>query len=443
MDGGRGVCTFCLTNGVCTPQELCDADSGLCVFRPGFGNQCQLNHDCPLESTPQYCVQGLCVPQSQVTFCQRGHCGAGQRCNIQNNVCEEDLGCSGDQDCLMTQVCNLGTRQCETRCDPLDAGAVCDPVQMCVGGRCVDCTDDAQCPIGLTCDTLAGRCTAPGICYSDANCPAGLVCNLASSTCGPPPPPCTNSGSCPAGYVCDITLGTCAPQNCEPDAFAPNQTMATAAPIDAGASYSALTLCGSTDQDWYSLPLKSGDTLQVTVNVDATGAGYSFAVSLFDDTGALVGPAGAPGALALNRTVNRTATYYLQMVDGDNQAYYGFSTLVSHGPPCNSTYDNQSIATALPLDGGVSAVILCPGVSDYYSTSYDGTALTATLTFDQGVYFGLNVLASDQQTVLAGSDGGNGNDVAHLSGATDGGLIYIQVYGNGADPASYGLGVSP
>jgi hypothetical protein len=233
------------------------------------------------------------------------------------------------------------------------------------------------------------------------------------------------------------------PQACEPDTFYPNQTMAMAAPITAGASYSALTLCGPTDQDWYSLPLKTGDTLQVTINVDTTGAGYSFAVSLFDDTGALVGPAGAPGALALNRTVNRTATYYLQMVDGDNQAYYGFSTLVSHGQPCNSTYPNQSFATALPLDGGVNAVILCPGVSDYYQVSDEGTGLVATLSYSQGIYLGLNVVASDQQTVLAGADGGNGNDVASLPGNGDAGLIYIQVYGNGADPASYGLGVSP
>src|SRR5262249_35821089 len=117
-DGGFGVCTFCTTNGVCQPQELCDADGGLCVFRPGFGNQCTLNSDCPLGGTPQYCVQGLCLPQSQVTFCQRGHCGAGQRCNVQNNVCEEDLGCFGDQDCLASEVCNLGTRECEPRCDP-------------------------------------------------------------------------------------------------------------------------------------------------------------------------------------------------------------------------------------------------------------------------------------------------------------------------------------
>jgi hypothetical protein len=230
---------------------------------------------------------------------------------------------------------------------------------------------------------------------------------------------------------------------CEPDAFDPNQTMATAAPIDAGVSYTQLTLCGPSDQDWFSIHLISGDTIQVTVNVDATGAGYSFAVSLFDDTGALVGPAGAPGALALNRTVNRTATYYLQMVDGDNQAYYGFLTLVAHGPPCTSTYPNQSIATALPLDGGVTAVTLCPGVSDYYKTSYDGTALTATLSYDQGLYLGVNLLAADGQTILASADGGNGNDVAHLSGATDGGLIYLQIYGDGVDPASYGLGVSP
>jgi hypothetical protein len=155
-----------------------------------------------------------------------------------------------------------------------------------------------------------------------------------------------------------------------------------------------------------------------------------------------VGPVGAPGALVLNRTVNQTATYYVQMTDGDTQADYGFLTQVAHGMPCMSTYPNQSLATALPIDGGVSPVMLCPGLSDYYSVAYGGGSLTATLSFDQGVYFGLNMLAANGTTVLASADGGNGSNAVHVSGAVDGGLIYLQIYGNGVDPASYGLGIS-
>ncbi len=443
VDGGFGMCTFCTANGQCLPQELCAADSGLCTFLPGWGDACSKNSDCPLGQTPEYCVQGLCQPQSQVTFCQRGRCGSQQRCNQTNNVCEEDLGCLSDQDCTATQVCNLGTRECEARCDPMDAGAVCDPVQQCVNDRCVDCTTDAQCGPGLTCDVVAGRCSAPGICYSNANCPPGQVCNPASQTCGDPPPPCTSNNNCPNGFVCDVTLGQCTPGTCEPDAFSPNQTLATAAPIVTSVSYTNLTLCGPSDEDWYSIALNSGDTIQVTVNVDATGAGYSFVVSLFDGTGALVGPAGLPGALVLNRTVNQTATYYLQMTDGDTQAAYGFYTQVAHGPPCTSTYPNQSLATALPIDGGLGSTILCPGLSDYYSIAYDGVSLTAMLSFDVGIYFGLNMLAANGVTVLASADGGtNGSNEVSVSGALDGGLIYLQIYGNGVDPASYSLGIS-
>jgi hypothetical protein len=441
-DGGRGACTFCTTNGVCLPQELCAPDSGLCTFRTGWGANCKVNSDCPLGATPEYCVQGICTPQNQVTFCQRGHCNSGQRCNQVNSVCEQDLGCLGDQDCTAAEVCNLGTRACEPRCDPRDAGIVCSPVQQCVNSRCVDCTTNAQCGFGLSCDVVAGRCSAPGVCYSDADCPPGQFCNPASSTCGPPPPPCTSQGNCPTGYVCDVTLGQCTRGTCQPDAFDPNQTLATAAPVQANTSYSGLTLCGPSDQDWFSIALKSGDTIQVTVNVEATGAGYSFATSLLDGLGHLVGPAGQPGALALNRTVNQTATYYLQMTDGDTQAAYGFQTQVAHGPPCTSTYPNQSLATALPIDGGVGPVILCPGLSDYYSVAYGGVSLSASLSYDQGIYFGLNILAANGSRVLASADGGNGSDVAQVSGAVDGGLIYLQIYGNGVDPASYGLGIS-
>ncbi len=400
--GGPLACIGCRTNGECGPTQLCDAQRQ-CAFRPGWGDQCALNADC---GAGQLCDQGLCVAAGQATLCQRNNCAAGQRCNLQNQVCEQDLGCTSDGQCLAAQVCNLGTLSCVPRCDLADAGAVCTPGQSCVQSRCVDCTADGGCGPGLACDLVSGTCTAPGLCFTDASCPAGTVCNPATNTCVTAIVPCTSNDGCARGQICDAVRGKCLSAVCQPDQFSPNQTAAQAAPIAVGTTYTNLTLCGPTDQDWYAVALLSGDRIQVTISTDVTGCGYSFDAQLRDDAGTIL--ADGPN-LSLAGVAPATASYYLRMTDGDPSCLYSFSTLVSHGQPCppNPLGDLTSQAKAAVLDGGsVGPLYLCAGQTDWFAVTGAGAGFTATLGCDpsQGP-LGLAALWPDGGAIAQSNDG--------------------------------------
>lgn len=423
-DAGPARCAGCATNGQCKPQELCDSQN-LCVFRPGYGDQCALNGDC---ATGQFCKQGLCVAPAGVTLCVRNTCPSGQRCNIQNQVCEQNLGCTGDGDCLPTQTCNLGTLVCVPRCDPADAGAVCDPVQQCVANRCVDCVKNADCGAGLSCDLTSGQCTASGLCFSDSTCLAGTVCDLATNTCVAKLVPCTSDDGCARGQVCDAISGQCVLTTCQADQFYPNQSMATAAPITVGASYSNLTLCGPTDQDWYALSLLSGDQLQVTIDTDQTGSGYSFDVQLLNDAGTVL--ADGPN-LVLVGSAPQAGTYYLKMTDGDPACLYGFRTLVSHGQPCppNPFGQIDTQASAAFIDGGVGPIYLCAAQANWFEVARPTGGLSVTLGCDptQGPLAIAALLADGG--LLAQSNDGNPIQTLSLPGGS--GLVALEVTGSG------------
>ena len=439
VDGGPGGCLACTTNGQCRPQESCNPATHACAFLPGWGDQCVLNGDCPLG---ELCQQGLCAAPSQVTVCTRNSCPTGERCNIPNQVCEQDLGCFSDADCPPAEACNPGSRACVPSCTAATAAQVCDPAQRCVGGICVDCTRDADCGPGLTCDIAAGRCGGVNACYSDGDCPAGELCNLATQACGPRPPPCASNDDCPATEVCEPSTGRCIAASCQPDVFDPNGNPAQAAPIQAGLSYSALTLCSPSEQDWYSIGLQSGDRIQVTIDANTTGAGYSFLVQLRAADGAIL----ASGNLVLDATVPQGGGYFLRMTDGDAQANYGFSVLVSHGTPCpTDPFDpNGSAAQAAPLDGGsVGPIWLCAGQADWYEAALpSGSSLTATLGCDpsQGP-LGLTLLDGDGTTILGQDNRGLSTETVTATHSS-GGRVFLEVTGDGQDSNAYTLSLA-
>jgi hypothetical protein len=438
-DGGKeNACLNCSTNGDCEPQQLC-GDAGLCAFRTGWGDQCTLNNQC---STSQLCVQGLCVASNPNDLCQRGSCPTGEVCNVQNQVCEQNLGCTVNASCSATEICNPVTLDCEPRCDPSNPGLVCQPTQFCVQGRCVDCTQDSNCgDAGLTCDVLAGRCSAPGLCFSDATCPAGQVCNLATQTCGPVPPLCTSDDGCPPLEVCDLVTGACVSPNCQPDQFYPDQTVSEAAPIQAGASYTNLTLCGPNDQDWYSLPLLSGDTLQVSINTDVLGSGYSFDVQMLDDGGVILADS---TTLLLTGIAPVAGTYFLKMTDGDPECLYGFSTLVVHGVTCPSNpFGNiDDLANAAFIDGGVGPIYLCAGIENWFAVNVPTSGLDVTLGCDptQGPLAIAATLADSG--VLVSSDNGESTQTILVPPGTPE-PAYLEITGDGQQNNAYTLSLTP
>ncbi len=442
-DGGtENACLNCSTNGDCTAQQLC-SDAGLCGFRTGWGDQCTLNAQC---SAGQFCLQGLCAPANPADLCQRGSCPPAQVCNVQNQVCEQNLGCTVNGSCSATEICNPVTLDCEPRCDPANPGLVCSPTQQCVASRCVDCTQDSNCgDAGLTCDVAAGRCTAPGLCFSDSSCPAGEVCNLATETCGAVPAPCSSDDGCPANEVCDIVTGACVSPNCQPDEFSQgasgNQTMANAAPIQIGVSYTNLTLCGPDDQDWYSLPLLSGDQLQVTINTNVVGSGYSFDVKMLDASKVII--ADGP-KLILSGVAPVAGTYFLMMTDGDPACSYGFSTLVAHGATCPSNpFGNiGDPAMAAFIDGGVGPIYLCTGQQDWFAVDVPPSGLEVTLGCDpvQGPLAITATLADGG--VLASSDNGASLQTILVPPGTPD-PAYLEVTGDGQQNNAYTLSLTP
>jgi hypothetical protein len=441
-DGGtENACLNCGTNGDCEAQQLC-SDAGLCAFRAGWGDQCSLNAQC---SAGQFCMQGLCVPANPNDLCQRGNCPQGEVCNVQNQVCEQSLGCTVNASCSATQICNPVTLDCETRCDPSNPGAVCNPGQECVQDRCVDCTQDSDCgDAGLTCNVTAGLCTAPGLCYTDAVCPAGEVCNLATNTCGAVPPPCTSNDGCPQQLVCDLVTGACVSPNCQPDQFSQgsgNLTMGTAAPIQVGVDYTNLTLCGPNDQDWYSVPLLSGDTLQVTIDTNAVGSGYSFDVKILDESAVII----ADSTSLLVAGVAPTAgTYFLQMTDGDPATMYGFSTLVAHGVTCPSNpFGNiGDQAEAAFIDAGVGPIYLCAGQEDWFAVDVPTNGLDVTLGCDptQGA-LAITATLADGGVLVSSDNGASTQTILIPAGTPD--PAYLEITGDGQQNNAYTLTLTP
>ena len=67
-------CDFCSSSGQCSVREVCSqADGGtgaaLCGFRPGWGDACATNDQCP---AGQWCHQGLCADRDSVQLCVAG-----------------------------------------------------------------------------------------------------------------------------------------------------------------------------------------------------------------------------------------------------------------------------------------------------------------------------------------------------------------------------------
>ena len=222
-DSGEGAAVridqaMAVSVAVCDPTiETCSNTLALEWFVPDV--ECQEDYDCAeglrclgnqciadspscssdrevIECPPgQVCVNGLCEDPNE------NHCQDSSDCpdehNCINGRCiERNRQCGEHDHCPMHQLCDLNRGQCQG----LPAGMCRDdsPCQLhCVVpageqlGRCVDCEQDDECPVGAVCNQL-GQCAAPN-CTPD-NCPA--------------PGRCEND-RCVGG-------GDCNPQNCQP-----------------------------------------------------------------------------------------------------------------------------------------------------------------------------------------------------------------------------------
>ncbi len=441
-----GKCTGCQKSADCNLDEVCDPVQKHCALKACFGDACAAHEDC---TAGLFCVQGLCLDPAKplvqsgqtcaVVLCGSARdCNPGQRCNGRTFVCEADLGCTSGDPCPANQACNASSGLCEAACTADTAVQVCGAVTPCVGGRCVQCEKDADCGPGLACNVAAGRCQGPAACASSRDCAVPLVCDKPTGSCAAARGPCDSNEQCATDERCDSRQGLCIPGACVRDRFDPNNSMATAARLVPG-SYPQLTLCGR-EEDWFSLALLSGDTVQVVSDADPLG---SFDLQLVDSANQLL----EENAVAVEHLIGSTGSYFLRARTNDASAFYGLRVQVAHGTACahNPPDAHPTPPQALPLPSGPTySWTVCPGEATFFVLKVaagQGADVTASLDPAAGGALQLSLYDSDGQTVLARDSSGSAapHVAATLSTA---GVFYLRVAGlNDAVSTSYDLTV--
>ena len=432
-----GKCVGCTKSSQCRITELCDPVQRLCTLRACWGDECTAHADCNLGA---FCVQGLCISPDHprtvgsqscaVQICGSNRdCNAGQRCNQRTFVCEQDLGCLAGSPCAAGQICNPGTGACEAGCTADTAAQVCGPLVPCSAGRCVQCASDASCGPGLTCDVAAGVCRGPSGCSTSRDCDVPKTCDRATQTCALPRGPCTSNESCAVDERCETRTGKCVPGACLADRMDPNGDQSHAPSVAPG-SYPSLTLCGA-EEDWFSVALLSGDTVQVVADADPLG---SFDLQLRNADTVL-----DEEPFAVLRTVGATGTYYVRARTNDASALYGLRVQVAHGTACahSPSQPHATAVQALPLGPGPSYdFAVCPTEQTWFSLrppGGQGVDITGSLSPTAGGALVFTLFNSDGTTKLA--EDGSGSAAPHVAAAhAQGEMFFLRVMG--ADPSA-------
>jgi hypothetical protein len=368
-------CSNCETSSQCSLKEDCNLQTKLCTLKAGWGTGCALNEECQAGS---WCKQGLCVARAQVSLCVVGaqtQCPQGERCNRVTTVCEEDLGCSLDDDCSGGEVCNAGSQMCVPKCTVDTQRSVCAAGERCAQSKCVQCVESAECAVGLVCDA-AGKCVAGSRCYTDRDCAVPFSCFVPTGACLPKPPPCIANTNCASNQRCDVANGRCVAKACQADRYEPNNDETKAFGV-AAQSYRGLTLCLD-DVDWYSLALNRGDQLGINLDADCLSES-TFRTAVKDVAGRTL----ASGKLLVSYVAPQNAQYFIVVTNTDAFQNYDITFLTSRGTPCDDDLlepnDTPTQATALNASALADGTV-CPQDVDWFKVNVPvGKAAQASL----------------------------------------------------------------
>jgi hypothetical protein len=241
----RPSCVQCLPGSVATD---CNDNGNVCTTDTCTGGVCGHTNNteaCRIQGNAGICRGGTCIPQQCVPSTETRCSGVlFQRCNADGLAFETVDTCASAALCSVRNGCGTPcvVSQCEFGCNPDLTGcnpcnpslcngpdpATCAPricrgtqcglgepgcaSALCVGGLCVQCVGDRDCPNGLVCE--GDECVPPPAPVCDpAACPDPSDCTVfvcgANDACVPNAKdgPCTTNDGVP---------GTCADQICQP-----------------------------------------------------------------------------------------------------------------------------------------------------------------------------------------------------------------------------------
>lgn len=177
----------CVTGATCTDAtaaDICGAGTcmpGMCLGAGQVGNTCEVASDCPANTCviPVGETLGTCslsgATCTSASGCTMPTC-SNRTCNCINPVYDPNDPICFDEDC--TDICLLRCedslcvedKSCKTDSDCLALG-----LQICDGGRCVECLKKTDCDVDAeeTCED--GFCKKP--CKYNEECPLFYACN--------------------------------------------------------------------------------------------------------------------------------------------------------------------------------------------------------------------------------------------------------------------------
>lgn len=212
---GQLGCITIITGGECQSDNDCPQDKALTVLciKTAQGNKCLTSSTPPLPTqcisdsdcdTFETCIREACIRTkvcecASDTDCQEGMVCQACRCEAPQRVCAQETDCPPGQDCINQRCQQPKDTGCKSSTD-------CTNNQQCnlVTGKCLDCLQDIDCPIGETCSP-DGSCQTnqPCQCKTSLECPGqqrcvGCRCQLLTA----PGAVCDDHKPCPTGQNC-------------------------------------------------------------------------------------------------------------------------------------------------------------------------------------------------------------------------------------------------
>jgi hypothetical protein len=241
-------------------------DVGYSLMVETSGGACESDTDCESAPTRPLCLDGACVPFEPET-----PSGPGGPCDDDGD-CDGGLGCYAGADGFSDNFCTAGCNG-DGDCEFFGEQGQC--VDLFRNAVCFDgCEADTDCPLPYACDTDTNRCELIG-CGVDSDCGEGRFCRRTEQQ--------------NFGYCTDVPVPVCA----EDDENEPNDTSATATPIEGDGTVERGAMICNENDDWYVFEVAEASAVEVSVDFETD---VDIDVFVFDAAGTTIGSGTEPDA---------------------------------------------------------------------------------------------------------------------------------------------------